>query len=506
MKEVNKEKDNNIKKDSSKEIDLVMLETEIREDICENDKNSSLKIITLIVSLLILILLFISLHIFVPNITIIGDEVLELSYHDNYIEQGATVKLLKRNLTSKLKITGSVDTSKVGKYTITYKVNYGIFKIKNTRKVLVVDRVKPTIELTGEKEVNICPNKDFIELGYTAYDEYDGDITSKVKIDKKEDRIIYTVEDSSKNKYSITRKINKIDKEKPEITLKGNSTIYLSLEDKYQEPGYEALDNCSGDITSKVEVSGEVKEKTEGIYTLTYQVEDDSGNKTHITREVRVFKKTDPNSGVIKNGAIYLTFDDGPSATTTAKILDVLKEEGVKATFFVTNNGPDYLIKRMYDEGHTIALHTASHDYSVVYKSEDNYFNDLKTVSDRVERITGQKSMIVRFPGGSSNTVSRRYSQGIMSRLSELLFNQGYRYYDWNVDSMDASTARSKDDVYRNVTNQLSKSRANMVLMHDIKYPTMEAIRDIIRYGKQNGYTFEKIDMNTYMVRQRINN
>ena len=185
----------------------------------------------------------------------------------------------------------------------------------------------------------------------------------------------------------------------------------------------------------------------------------------------------------------------------------MLEEKGVKATFFVTNSGPDDLIKRAYDEGHSIGLHTASHDYSVVYKSVDSYFNDLKAVSDRVYRITGEKSMLIRFPGGSSNTISKRYSVGIMSTLTKEVLNRGYRYYDWNVDSRDAEGGKfSADEIASFVTSNLSHDRVNMVLMHDIKVTTKDAIGKIIDYGKANGYRFEAITNYTDMVTQRVNN
>ena len=146
-----------------------------------------------------------------------------------------------------------------------------------------------------------------------------------------------------------------------------------------------------------------------------------------------------------------------------------LKEEGIKATFFVTNSGPDELIKREYDEGHAVGLHTASHNYSIVYNSVDSYFRDLGSVSDRVKRITGVESKIIRFPGGSSNTVSRRYVPGIMSTLTSEVINRGYRYYDWNLSSGDAvgGAPPSSNDIYNNVVSRLSKDRVNMVLMHD---------------------------------------
>ena len=161
----------------------------------------------------------------------------------------------------------------------------------------------------------------------------------------------------------------------------------------------------------------------------------------------------------------------------------------------------------MYDEGHTIAIHTATHDYATVYSSVDSYFNDLNIVNERIKRITGEYSYIVRFPGGSSNTISRRYSQGIMTTLTQEVVNRGYKYYDWNVSSGDAAGGSpSPDTIRNNVVNALRKDRINMVLMHDIKTYTRDALRDIIRYGKENGYTFEKITINTEMVKQRVNN
>ena len=173
----------------------------------------------------------------------------------------------------------------------------------------------------------------------------------------------------------------------------------------------------------------------------------------------------------------------------------------------MTNSGPDELIKRAYDEGHTIALHTASHNYSIVYASVDSYFNDLNIVSERVKNITGVESKIIRFPGGSSNTVSRKYSSGIMSYLTSEVLKRGYRYYDWNVSSGDAAGGSpTASMIYDNVVSNLSKNRVNMVLMHDIKTYTRDALRDIIRYGKENGYVFDKITQDTEMITQRVNN
>lgn len=462
----------------------------------------------------IILIVFLGTYILSPKITLKGKKNIKIGYGEKYEEEGATGKFFGKDITKDLKKSGSVNTEKVGKYQIKYNVKKSIFNVTVSRTIEVVDEKKPVIELTGENEVNVCPKKEYKEDGYKAYDEYDGDLTAKVKITTNKDQVIYKVEDSSKNKTEIIRKLNRVDKDAPKITLKGGESYYVKLGNDYKDPGYEATDNCDGDVTAKVEVSGKVDSNKEGVYEITYKVVDSNNNETTLKRKVLVYKKTDVNSGESKPGVIYLTFDDGPSSATTAAILDVLKEEGVKATFFVTNSGPDNLIKREFDEGHTVALHTASHDYSKVYSSVDNYFKDLEIVQDRVQRITGVKSNIIRFPGGSSNTVSRKYDKGskIMTTLTNEVLNRGYRYYDWNVDASDAWTcakASVKDKktcVYKNVTNNLSKSRPNVVLMHDIKYHTKDAIRDIVRYGKNNGYTFERLDDNVKMVRFTVNN
>ena len=161
----------------------------------------------------------------------------------------------------------------------------------------------------------------------------------------------------------------------------------------------------------------------------------------------------------------------------------------------------------MYVEGHTVGLHTASHNYQTVYSSVDGYYNDLYSVSNRVKRLTGYESKIIRFPGGSSNTVSKKYNVVIMTTLTQDVINKGFKYYDWNLSSGDAAGGNpTSSDIYNYVVNNLRRDRVNMVLMHDIKTYTRDALRDIIRYGKNNGYTFEKITMDTTMIKQKVNN
>ncbi len=456
----------------------------------------SISIILLIVDLITIAILNLT-----PKITLKeGDIAIELG--EEYKEPGYSVFQGYFDITNQVFVTNNINNQEVGSYEVIYQVKYLGKEYKKVRSVKVEDRTKPALTLKGNNPVILCPNKEYIEEGYESIDNYDGDLTEKVKIEKKENLLIYSVEDSSNNKVEVIREIIYNDSEAPTITLNDGNATSLYVGQSYSEPGYIALDTCDGDITSNVKVSGDINTNEAGSYTLTYQITDSSGNSAFATRTVLVTPRP------TNNKVIYLTFDDGPSYNITPALLEILKEENVKATFFVLDHGDslDYLIKRAYDEGHTIALHGATHSYKQIYSSTDAFFNDLEIIQNRVFNVTGKRATIIRFPGGSSNTVSR-FNPGIMTTLAKEVKNRGFHYFDWNVDSEDAGSARNSNDVYRNVVNNL-KYQHNVVLMHDYSnnYKTLNAIRDIIRYGKENGYTFEAITMSTPEVHHGIAN
>ena len=428
-----------------------------------------------------------------------GDSTIILNYKDKYSENVYSASRFGKKINDQVKVKGKVNTDKLGTYEISYEVK-GLFGKTVVRTVKVVDNEKPNIIVDADSKIYLCPGSKYVNENIQVRDNYDGDISDKLVIEASDKKVTYSIKDSSGNKSKVVRDIVYQDNINPVINLNGDRFNYVFLNEGYVDSGAVASDNCDGDISKNIVVNGAVNTNVVGSYEVTYSVKDSTGNTSSISRTVRVSERN-------KVGTVYLTFDDGPQWGTTDKILDILKEEGVEATFFITNKGPDELIKRMYDEGHTVAIHTATHDYATVYASVDSYFNDLNIVNERIKRITGEYSYIVRFPGGSSNTVSRKYSQGIMSTLTYEVVNRGYKYYDWNISSGDAAGGSPAPSTIRNnVVNSLRKDRINMVLMHDIKTYTRDALRDIIRYGKDNGYTFEKITMDTTMVKQRVNN
>lgn len=307
-----------------------------------------------------------------------------------------------------------------------------------------------------------------------------------------------------------TIKVEVRDKKAPEITLNGDAEMTVEAGSEFSDPGYTATDNCDGDITDSVKVSGDKVDKDKaGKYTVTYEVSDSSGNKATATRVVSVYDPAATADTVNPgNKIIYLTFDDGPGKYTQG-LLDVLDKYNVKATFFVTNTHPDYqnMIAEEAKRGHTVAIHSASHKYNQIYTSEQAFFDDLEQMNSIIKAQTGNDASIIRFPGGSSNTVSKDYCPGIMTQLVNDVTARGLLYCDWNVSSGDANPKPiSTEQVVQNVISGVQSHNVSVVLQHDIKEFSVNAVEQIIQWGQANGYTFLPLTTSSPMSHHRINN
>ena len=195
---------------------------------------------------------------------------------------------------------------------------------------------------------------------------------------------------------------------------------------------------------------------------------------------------------------VCLTFDDGPSKTTP-DVLAALKDAGVHATFFVVATGYNEkylpLLTEASAAGHQIALHSASHEYSDIYRSSEAYWADIALLKERIAPYVDTESIrYLRFPGGSTNTVSRRYGgKGLMQQLKAEAEQKDFQWVDWNVCAEDAVGGHpSADTIYRNVVRETGEQTHCIVLMHDSSTTrtTAEALPDIIRWYADNGYTF----------------
>ncbi len=192
---------------------------------------------------------------------------------------------------------------------------------------------------------------------------------------------------------------------------------------------------------------------------------------------------------------ICLTFDDGPSKNTEA-LLDVLKKHDVRATFFVTAQNPDYLplLEREHKEGHLVAAHTNTHDFSNIYASSENFWTDIGKINDEIERYTGERSAYLRFAGGSSNTVYRRFGpSGLMRTLAQECGQKGIVYVDWNVDTRDSvGSLVSASTIASRAQSGIRSQSLPVVLMHDgtANRTIAEAIDELLSSLSSEEYEF----------------
>ena len=295
---------------------------------------------------------------------------------------------------------------------------------------------------------------------------------------------------------SATQKIKVVDKTAPKIEMQGGSTIYVQSLDNLDniDPGVVVTDNYDKDIRAKRERNKISETEYEFVYTAT----DSSGNVTIEKRRI-----------VMATGVIYLTFDDGPS-NVTPEILDILEKNDVKATFFIVDYSEEdkETIQRVINDGHTLGIHGISHDYATIYSSVTAALENFTDLKEKLLNDFGYEATFIRFPGGSSNTVSKKYSEGLMTKVTEAVEQEGLVYYDWNVDVNDAGGARTASKIYDNFVEGIASKRENVVLMHDGfgHEATAEALQRIIDYAKYNGYEFSAISENTVPVQHSVNN
>lgn len=374
-----------------------------------------------------------------------------------------------------------------------------IFGLKREESDIQLDISLPAPEINIEPtSVSVCPGGTIPDFSFTVTDEIDGDITKNAEKKYHENGLVSVVSQNSRGGTAVSFVRASVgDTTAPVISLGGESSYTLQLGSALDLPEASATDACDGPVS--VERSGSFDANTVGTYDILYSAKDSHDNSSEQKVSITVLPKN--------NGVIYLTFDDGPGPYTSG-LLDILKKYNVKATFFVTCGGSDDLIRREFDEGHTVALHTCSHNYAYLYSSVAAFFDDLYSVQNRVKNITGVAPTLTRFPGGSSNTVSAAYDGGahIMSTLASELPARGFTYFDWNISSGDAGGAYTTDAVAANVINSLVYDGNSVILQHDIKDFSVAAVEHIIVYGLEHGYTFARLESSSPTAHHGINN
>lgn len=249
-------------------------------------------------------------------------------------------------------------------------------------------------------------------------------------------------------------------------------------------------------ISQQIEQSQEIEENSKEIVENT---NNDKQETETVNMQIPVYsenaKKKMKNIYSSSEKIAYLTFDDGPSQTVTPQILDVLKQENIKATFFVlgmrVKANPE-LVKREYEEGHYIANHGYYHDYASIYKSVNNVIKEYNKNEKEIQKAIGveeYQSHLFRFPGGS---IGGKYAD-LKSKAKKELNKQNISYIDWNALTNDAAGANTKKKILSNLKSTVKGKNSVVILMHDAsnKILTYETLPDVIQYLREQGYSFD---------------
>ena len=285
------------------------------------------------------------------------------------------------------------------------------------------------------------------------------------------------------------------------LMLLGGDTVEVIARSEFQEPGFVALDKVDGELTKYVSVSGEVDTNWCGTYVLKYEVQDQEGNITKAERTVIVKQ---PDVIEPEGKVIYLTFDDGPGKYTD-DILEILEKYDIKATFFTCGNEQLNQVTKIHEAGHTVAIHCRNHDYNTIYASEEAYFEDLFAMQDLVYECTGVRTTMVRFPGGSSNH-SSSFNPGIMTRLTQLLDQMGFQYFDWDVSSEDSFITEPEKILEELIPGVAIRRRCIVLLHSETKEHSMNMVEDFIVWGLENGYRFLPLDNTSPRAQHKVYN
>lgn len=231
-----------------------------------------------------------------------------------------------------------------------------------------------------------------------------------------------------------------------------------------------------------------------------------SKRSMHLQEKIAQFTIAKVNHQQPSEKIAYLTFDDGPSAITP-KVLDILDKYNVKGTFFVIGNNSPFghqMYKRIVDSGHAIGNHSYSHDYNKIYRSTEAFRQDFERLQDLLEESVGFRPQIMRFPGGSDNTVSWNVGgKRVMYELTRMMLDEGFMYFDWNADSEDADRVNNNKDII--IRAVLSKSRGKgsvIILMHDApgRRTTVDALPMVIEGLKAQGFVFRTLSPDSFTV------
>lgn len=312
-------------------------------------------------------------------------------------------------------------------------------------------------------------------LGFTVYSQSDLLKQKEKKLAESKSSLDTVSADAVSLNENLNEKINNLE------SALADCSSYFSEDDLTEtqnlpKPPEGETDDADKDNSDETDKNSD-KDKT-------------SGSSSYQTKYKKLYvSEKDSNQGKV----VHLTFDDGPSQNTP-KVLDILDKYDIKATFFVVYNDEEpacNYYKEIVERGHTLAIHTASHDYKKIYASVDAYLEDFDKVYSYVYEKTGVRPTLFRYPGGSTNCLSYNAGPAIMKEMER----RGFIYYDWNVSSGDGGNQATRSSIYNWITSKATKLDESVVLMHDSggKGETVAALPSVIETLKDAGCIFKPL-------------
>lgn len=251
----------------------------------------------------------------------------------------------------------------------------------------------------------------------------------------------------------------------------------------YKKTKKDKLNNTENIIESKIM-------QKEKAYTHVIEFEEPKKQTQDIREQISNIYHSDTKR-------VFLTFDDGPSKTVTPLILDLLKQENIKATFFLLGSraelNPD-IVKREYDEGHYIANHGYSHNYTNIYQTPQSVVDEFNATEVAIKNALGNQeynSYLFRFPGGMPGG---KHAQ-LKAEAAQILEQNGVAHLDWNALTSDAAGAKTSEEMLQNAISTIGEKNSVVILMHDAgdKILTYEMLPNLISYLREKGYEFKNM-------------
>ncbi len=301
-----------------------------------------------------------------------------------------------------------------------------------------------------------------------------------------------------KNRQTLQTQASQLKKDNSALNAKlSDSTAKLEETENYLEGQKQYISELSEQIRSITQNTA--SQNTDAEEEDPYVTDEDGADTDPYPTLYAA--DTEPQNATGEKIA-YLTFDDGPSKLTP-QVLDLLDQYNAKATFFVVcKNNEDYAeyLSQIVERGHTLALHSYSHDYHQIYASKDAFLEDYQKVYDWVVEQTGYTPSLFRFPGGSNSP-----SSYVAKEIIEEMERRGFTYFDWNVSSGDGSSLTTTENIIDNICDTIGNIPTPVVLMHDGsgRNATLAALPTVLKNLSEAGYEFRSLDKTVPPVKYR---